>query len=442
MKQGFPSYEKAKSEMIIHQNREQFQRNDYIIFKPSQKTFHFCPLNVLHKVPLKFPNISAYELVSDSHFCPSMGCHTYLDIDIKNPKVTYRQVITRTTEYLKEAFFEYTNAKVDIEGFRFFWAVATDDPNKLSIHGTIQHPCFIWKYGLDKDERVFSLRHFIQLVNKLILERQDEVLTGDVMKNDQKIKVSFIDEAPYNGKGNAAMRLCGSTKNGKRRLLPINNYDFEFLEQTKEVLSNYRISEKIETRDFFQITTLTNNLVVEKKDETSEDIFIPENLDQIISKIDNVTFFKKKKNLVYLKSNGPRKCLITGITHVNNNCYLRFTNGQCFFHCYSQLCEGHTEINIDSAAIVYQTYDDHRLVPMKNGFVDEIELDKYIRSIFRFIDRPRFPAICMKTSSFDCQGNEKLKWDVFFSNRSHIFTDRKWRVERNQPDNDAKKTKK
>ena len=206
---GYTSYAQAKLQMSIHQ--ENFQDRQYVLFKPSFKTFHFCPLSALHKIPLKHPDISSFELVSDGNFSPNMGCHTYLDIDIVKPYVTYRQVIDRVTTYILDGFAEFTNAKVDVAGFRFFWCVADDDPKKLSIHGTIQHPCFVWKYGFHKTEHTFSLRDFIKLVNKRILEKNDNILLGVKTNDDgEKTRVSYIDEAPYNTKGNAAMRLCGT----------------------------------------------------------------------------------------------------------------------------------------------------------------------------------------------------------------------------------------
>ena len=65
------------------------------------------------------------------------------------------------------------------------------------------------------------------------------MLLGKIKYNGDLITASYIDEAPYNTRGNAAMRLIGSTKNGKRRLKPIDNETYQVIENTREVFENY-----------------------------------------------------------------------------------------------------------------------------------------------------------------------------------------------------------
>lgn len=243
-KEGFTTYEQARKNCRLQQEKCTKADKKYVVFKPSFKTFHICPLKMLHTIPIKYPEMSAFECVSDAYFDDEMGCHTYVDIDITSPRkeITYTLVIDRVTKYLLETFQEHTSAKMDIEGFRCFWCVADDDPNKLSIHGVIQHPCFIWKYGYNKDDVRHSQKHFIQLVNQRIIEKQDTILLGTTTRNGIPIVESYVDEAPYNTKGNASIRLCGSSKNGKRRLIPIDTTKHNKIELSAEVLENFIIS--------------------------------------------------------------------------------------------------------------------------------------------------------------------------------------------------------
>lgn len=310
-------------------------KEEYLLFKYGMKKFATTKNNKsLLDIISKSNNPQFYEICDKS---------VKLFADIESYDCSHYEIIKEFRTLLSD-IFKSLGKEFDKKKCIFL----VDDSGKKSMH-------FIYDNGLTFDNNgersgsssKYSQWEFWNYVKHILFKNKDKYKKLNLWNeqgcsNGDKYSVesSAIDFAVYSK--NRAMRIMHSFKSSNSKRV---HYPVKLNHKKKKciLLKDIELSEKYlingnSNNDEFKFGVPSVSKVKNKRHN------ITKIYDIIKEKLEDIIIYETKDNLISLKNNGSRTCLISGLVHgengsKGNNCYVVIRKNGLYFQCHWDLCK-------------------------------------------------------------------------------------------------------
>ena len=323
-----------------------------------------------------------------SAFCNELlwtDCFAYLDLDspleLQSLGFTQPEFITAFNALLTECFQKHLD--VALAPHDLLWSCSSR-PGKLSYHIKIAG-----NYYWPKEQRKAEMKDFFKLVDAECMNTKG---FHYLLQDGDRVKMySICDLQVYSG--NRCMRSLNCKKIDSPPFRPVG------CPISHSAIVNHMLTVTCNEKQHMQPYSLKTKTRVPQRT-----ISIHTDVLRSLATEYGATYVKTEGSLVVLKNNGPRVCPLGGETNTSDNPYFVLKSFNVYYGCHNCECCGKLLKIHEMGPKEFEYYQDYmKLVDKPSTELRRSDVEEYIRSCVKWIDRPEEPFfVTLRKIGLEC----------------------------------------